>query len=791
MLTHYLKITLRNLWQNKSYSILNIVGLAIGITCAALIFLWVEDEVQYNNVHVKKDRLYFLKNNQQYDGSIRTYSSTPGLMGPAILQDIPGIVNTCRTSESLASALFTIGEKSMYASGKYADPSLFSMFTLPFVQGNARSAFAQLHSLVITEKTARNFFGDQQQVIGKTIRVNNKQDYVVTGVLKDLPANSSIQFDWVAPFEIYFQQSPWLKEWGNNSLSTYVELQEGVDPAAINKQLHNYIQKKEPRSGSQVFLFNMNNWRLYNQFDNGLPTGSGRIEYVHMFSIIAWIILFIACINFMNLATARSEKRAKEVGVRKVLGAEKKGLVLQYISEAVFMALLAAVGSVVLVSLTLPAFNFLVEKELVIGLNDPLHIAALLMIALICGLVAGSYPSLYLSAFKPVSVLKGLMIKTGSAAMIRKGLVVLQFTISIVLIISTIVIYQQIQHARNRQLGFDRQNLVEMDVQGEMANHFSAIKHDLLNTGLVENVSMTDHSTLYDGNNTGAFSWKGKDPGKEILISYRTVTPEYLSTAGMQLLEGRDFHENAATDSLNVIITESLAKLMGFETVVGQVLDAKNWGYKDVTVVGVVKDYVYGYMYGKPDPVIFFCLPNYATTVMYLRIKDPAKTEQALSKMEEVMKHRNPGYPFNYRFVDDQFNALFGNEMLISRLSRTFATLAIIISCLGLFGLAAYTAERRTKEIGIRKVLGASVAGITTLLSKDFLKLIAVAAIIAFPIAWWAMYHWLQGYPYRTTINWWVFIVAGILALLIALITISFQSVKAAMMNPVRSLRTE
>jgi putative ABC transport system permease protein len=791
MIKSFFKTTIRNLWKNKTNSFLNIFGLAIGIACAGLIFLWVENELGYDNFNTKKDRLYYTKMNQNYDKGIFTHGSTPGLLGPMIQSEMPGVANTCRTIEGQTYPLFSAGDKSFYAGGKYTEASIFSMFTLPFVQGSAKTAFTQLHSLVITETTVKKFFGNEKNVIGKTIRMDNTQDYVITGVVKDIPENSSLRFEWLAPFEVFAKTSPWLTGWGNFGISTYVELKPGADLAAINKQLYSAIVKREPTSIGHPFLFNMNDWHLRGNFVNGKQAG-GQIEYVHLFSVIAWIILFIACINFMNLSTARSEKRAREVGVRKVMGAQKKDLIAQFIGEALFMSLLAAMLAIIIMTLTLPAFNGLVRENLSIGFGNPRHIGAALIIVAICGFVAGSYPSLYLSSFNPVFVLKGIKLKTGGAVIIRKGLVVVQFTVSIVLIIGTIIIYQQIQHVKGRNLGFNKDNLIEMNVQGDMLKHYPSIRQELMNTGIVENVALTDHSTIYDGNNTGGIKWPGQDPNAQILISVRAVSPEFVSTSGMDLLEGRDFHSNAASDSLNLIITESLAKLMGKGSAIGKTIqsNAETQEYTNYTVVGVVKDYVYGNMYGKPDPVIFYCLPQYATN-LYLRIKSNSNTEKDIAQIGAVMKKDNPAYPFDYKFVDEQFNNMFQNEMLISKLSRVFATLAIIISCLGLFGLAAYTAERRTKEIGIRKVLGASVTGITTLLSKDFLELIIISALIAFPIAWWAMNGWLQGYPYRIAISWWVFVIAGLLSVLIAVATISFQSIKAALMNPVQSLRAE
>jgi putative ABC transport system permease protein len=791
MIKNFIKTAFRSLTKNKAYSFLNIFGLAIGIAIAALIFLWVEDEVNYDAVNVKKDRLYIAYENQKYDTYVFTEGSTPGVMGPAMQAELPGIANVCRTSEGTTSLLFAQGDKSVFASGKYVEASIFKMFTLPFVQGNANSAFSQVHSLVITEKTAKKFFGNEANVIGKTIRVDNKQDYVVSGVIKDIPANSSMQFEWLMPFKIYWDQSPWLRSWGNNSLSTYVELKPGVNVETVNKQLYSYIQKREKGSLGHVFLFAMKDWHLYDDFKEGKMTGGGQIEYVHLFTVIAWIILFIACINFMNLATARSEKRAREVGVRKVLGAGKRSLIAQFIGEAIFMSLIAAVFAVLVVLVVLPAFNTLVQKQLTIDFSNPYHIVALLLITLVCGLIAGSYPSLYLSSFNPVSVLKGIKLKDSLASYIRKGLVVVQFTASIILIISTILVYQQIQHVKSRQLGFNRDNLVEMDLQGKMAASYNPIKQDLLNTGLIQSVALADHAIIYGGNNTSGLTWEGKPAGSQVLISQRYITPEFIETAGMKVLEGRNITVTDTGKPIRTLITRSMEKLMGKGSAVGKKLRGDGGDTTSATVIGVVNDYVYGNMYGKADPVMFYSVAPKDASLMYVRIKPTDNTEKVLAAIQGVMKKDNPAYPFDYRFVDDQFNRMFQSEMLVSKLSRVFASLAIIISCLGLFGLAAYTAERRTKEIGIRKVLGASVTSVTTLLSKDFLILVIISCAIAFPVAYWEMDLWLKTYQYHIDMQWWVFASAGVTAVIIALVTISFQSIKAALANPVKSLRSE
>jgi putative ABC transport system permease protein len=534
----------------------------------------------------------------------------------------------------------------------------------------------------------------------------------------------------------------------------------------------------------------MKDWHLRFDFENGKPTGRGRIQYVHMFSLIAWIILFLACINFMNLATARSEKRAKEVGVRKVLGSGRGKLIAQFISEALFLSFLSVIVGVLIMLISLPFFNILAQKQLALNLLDPVHLLSLLGITVVCGLVAGSYPSLYLTSFNPVFVLKGIKMKSGSAALIRKGLVVMQFSVSIVLIICTVIIFQQIEHARNRELGYDKNNLISMDVQGDMGKKFNAIKQDLLNTGLVEKAALSDHETIYGGNNSDHYSWEGKDPNVTNIVSQRNVSPELLSTSGIHIVLGRDFYPDPELDSNNIIITESLAKIMNKPNPIGAVIRADNDRY---TVIGMVRDFVYGNVFGTtPDPLIFFCNPHYEyENVMYVRLKKQVNNEKAVAEIGSVMKKDNPLYPFQYRFVDDQFNQLFLSEMLVSKLSRVFALLAICISCLGLFGLAAFTAERRTKEIGIRKVLGAGVIGLAGLLSGEFLKLISISSLLAFPFAWYAMHSWLQNYAYHITISWWVFVVAGAASILIALITISFQTIRAAVVNPITSLRSE
>lgn len=785
MIKNYLKTTLRNLWRNKGYSFLNIAGLAIGITCAALIFLWVESEYHFDSNHLKKDRLYRILENQTYNGKTDMYSSTPGPLAPSLIKDRPEIANACRIRPNMLR-LFGKGEKAVLGNGMYADSSLFSMFTLPFVQGSAATAFVQANGLVITETTAKKLFGNSGNVVGRVLPCDDQQNYVVTGVIKDLSPNSTLQFDWVGAYGQYYAQNNWLDSWGANALDTYVELKPGVTVASLNKALWSYIQQKQPNLDTKIFLHSLGDLHLRDHFENGKPAG-GKIQYVHLFTVIAWIILIIACINFMNLATARSEKRAREVGVRKVLGAAKRMLVYQFIGEALAMAFIAMLMAVGLISLLLPVFNLLVEKQLEADWFNPLHAGALLAIGIICGLVAGSYPSFYLSSFNPIFVFKGMKMKDSSAAFIRKGLVVLQFTVSIVLIISTIIVYRQVEYVKNRALGYDKNNIVLATANKELIGNFAAIKQDLLNTDVVENAALSDYEIIYGGNNGSGFEWDGKEPMKDPLVSTRNIGPGFIQTMSMKILAGRDFQANGLADSNNVIINESFAAEMGKKQPVGQIIRKDNSVY---TIIGVVKNFVFQDMYGTPGAILFYCYPP-STNMLYIKLKPGLDLPAALAKLKAVMQKDNPAYPFDHRFLDDHFNEFFKSETLMGKLSRIFAALAIIISCLGLFGLATYTAERRVREIGVRKVLGASVTDITTLLSADFLKLVALAAFIAFPLAWLAMHQWLLQYAYRISIGWSVFVVAGVLATLVALLTVGFQAVKAALANPVKSLRSE
>ena len=791
MFRNYFKTTFRSLWKNKGYSFLNIFGLAIGIACAALIFLWVENELTWNHYFRNRDNLYIVKNKQTYDGTTFTFDATPGPLAGSMKAEIPGIKSTTRSTWG-NSELFSLGDKAIYESGNYVDSPFLKMFQLQFIEGNPNTAFNQLYSLVISEKMAKKFF-QSTDVVGKNLKMNNHRDYVITGVIKDLPENVSFIFDWLAPFKIYLDQNDWLQSWGNNGIVTYVETEPNANIISLNKKMHGYVQTKQSETNAKLSIYPMNRWRMYNSFDPNGKEREGQLKYVNLFSLIAWIILIIACINFMNLSTARSEQRAREVGVRKVLGAGKNKLISQFIGEALFMSFLSTFLAVLIIFLFLPAFNTLVEKHLSLDIFNPLHFGGLFLIALLCGLIAGSYPAFYLSSFNPIKVLKGLKFQSGgSAGFIRKGLVVIQFAISIILIISTIIIYRQIQHVKARDLGYNRNGLIYTTLTGKMKENFGVIKNDLMQTGLVQNATLSSQSVLQLGSNTGDFTWPGKDPNKQLLISIDNVSPEFIATTGMQMKAGRDFYQDMKTDSNNVIINESLAKSIGNKNIIGSIIQRHNEKGElyNMTIVGVIKDFIYNNMYAPASPLILFSDTSYVN-YLTIRLKQTADIKPALAKIESVVKNDNPGYPVEFNFVDTDFNQIFKTETLTGELASVFAILAIFISCLGLFGLAAYTAERRTKEIGIRKVLGASAKGLAGLLSKDFLKLVAISCIIAFPVAWWMMHNWLETYEYRIKIDWIIFFIAGLLAISIALLTVSFQAIKAAMANPVNSLRSE
>ena len=773
----------RSIRRHGAYSLLNICGLAVGIACAILILLWVEDELDFDHQFTQNSLLYEVMDNQTYSGVTNTFQSTPVLLAPALRSEIPGLQHTTATTWDNRS-LFSLGSKSIYEHGIYVDTGYFSMFGSPFIQGDSAQAFDQLHSLVISKKMALKFFGTVR-VLGRELRVDNQQEYIITGVMKDYPRNSSFRPDWLMPMQIYREKNPWLLNWGNNGIKTYVKLDPRADVTQINKMIYRFIEAKDSSAKARLFLFPMDRWHLYGHFENGKQAG-GDIKYVRLITLIAWIILLLACINFMNLATARSGLRTREVGIRKTLGSGKAQLVTRFIAESMMMTFISILLAIFLVWITLPAFNMMVDRHLSLHVFRFAHLAGLFALWIVCGLVSGSYPAFYLSSFNPVRALRGINDKN-SAGFIRRSLVVLQFTVSAILIICTVIIFQQVQHVRQRNLGYQRRNLIYIPIRQSIIRHFSAVREELLATGYAQHVASSNQIIFNIDSNGGGFSWPGKSTGKDILISQEWVSPGFLGTIGIKLQTGRDFIRDAGYDSTDIIINASLASLMGRDGRIGTIVTR---GTQHFRIIGIIQNFIYNNMYSSADPLIFFCNPAF-TSYLYVRLNPGKDLSKAISSIGSVIRANSPAYPFEYYFADTEFDKLFKTETLIGKLAALFTGLAVFISCLGLFGLAAFTAERRTREIGIRKVLGATLSGITGLLSGEFLRLTVLSCVIAFPVSAWIMHRWLLDYAYRVRLHWWVFAAAGLAIILITLMTVSFQALKAAVANPVNSLRRE
>jgi len=793
MFKNYILTTFRSLRNKPTYSLLNITGLALGIACATLIFLWVEDELTWDHEVANRNQIYWTRLNMPYNGKITSYDGVPGPLAPEAIKTIPGIRYAIRVTNG-ERQLFTIGDKVLYENGTFADSSYFDLLRIPFLKGSRVGCLRLKHSIVLTQSTARKFFGDAEP-IGKTLRMNNTINYTVTGVVADFPNNRTLQFNWLAAWDDYTDVQQWLTNWGSFGRPAIFELEPGANPDIVAQKLTALIRSRDKTfAKTDMLLWSMNDWHLYDNYTNGKPDG-GAIKFVKLFSLIASIILLIACINFMNLSTARAGQRAREVGVRKTLGALKRSLISRFISESLLLSFFSVALAIVLVYLTLPLFNDLVARELVFHPLAPAHLAGLLAIGLSCGLLSGSYPAFYLSSFNPIAVLKGLKLRTkGSAGFIRRTLVTTQFVVSVALIICTVIIYQQVQHIKDRDLGFEKQNLLYLDVQGKMAEHYDAIRDHLMASGALDNValSLSPPLQMWSGTDNQHLVWEGDDLNSTEFINQELVSPGYIATMGLKIKEGHDFYPNAKVDSNSILINESLATLMGKAGKVGNRVTTGQ-GSTPLTIVGIVRNFVFNDMYGKPTPLVMVCDPKNFTYChsLDMRLKPGANASAAIAKITAVIKADNPGYPVEVKFADSEFNQRFTDETRIGKLAGLFAILAISISCLGLFGLAAYTAEQRTKELGIRKVLGASVPGLAGLLSREFLALVTLSCLIAFPLAWWAMDSWLGNYAYRTAIHWWVFATAGLGALTIALLTVSFQALKAALANPVKTLRSE
>ncbi|HEU5168429.1 MAG TPA: ABC transporter permease [Chitinophagaceae bacterium] len=794
MIKNYFKIAWRNLVKSKGYSAINIGGLAVGMAVAMMIGLWVYDELTFDKYHKNYDRIAQVMQHANFNGKVETQIANPALMGPELRSKFGSDFKYVVQSSWTGGHLLSVGNKNFTKVGIFFEPDAPEMLTLKMLKGT-RAGLKDPYSIMLSASAAEAIFG-KDDPINKTIKFDRNYDVKVTGVYDDLPDNTSFrEIKIMMPWELWLIQNPWAKQmdepWGSNFSQTFVQIadnahMEKVSAKIKNAKLNN-VSKEEAKYEWVVFLQPMRKWNLYNEFKNGKNVG-GNIQYVWLFGIIGIFVLMLACINFMNLTTARSEKRAKEVGIRKTVGSDRWQLIRQFFAESYLVVLLAFAFSLILVFLLLPMFNEVAGKKIEIPWQTPVFWLFSLVFILITGLLSGSYPALYLSSFQPLKVLKGTFRVGKFASIPRKILVVTQFTVSVMLIIGTVVVYQQIQHAKNRPIGYTRNGLIRMGMEQEIRDHYDAIRSELKNSRAIEEMAASNSPLTQVWNTNGGFEWEGKDPNMAVDFPNNTVSYEFGKTVNWKIKQGRDFSRDFATDSAAFIINESLVKFLGFDNPVGKVL---KWNGEPFTIIGVVNDIMQESPFYPIRPTLYHTSGYDNMFNLVLKLNPQQNAKQSLSIIEQVWKKYTPNVPFDYKFVDEEFGNKFRAEERIGKLASYFAVLAIFISCLGLFGMASFVAEQRTKEIGIRKVLGAGVVNLWRLLSIEFFVLVLVSCIIAAPIAWYYLHNWLTNYDYRIEIKWQVFVLAALAALIITLLTVSFQAIKAAIANPVKSLRTE
>ncbi|HEY1055733.1 MAG TPA: FtsX-like permease family protein [Emticicia sp.] len=806
MLFNYFKIAFRNLAKNKVYSFINIGGLAVGMSVAILIGLWIYDELSYNKSH----------KNYESIAQIRNISTDPNTgitrSGPALQFPLgTALKNNYKHYFKHVLQAFWVGDYTLSSvndkypkRGEFIDGDVIDMLSLKMIKGSAAS-LNDPHSIILSRSTAEGIFG-KEDPINKNLKIDNRMDVVVSGVYEDLPKNnrfSEIQF--FSPWALWVSSNDWVKanenEWNNSSFNVYVQLHPNVSVEQANAGLKGFYDKNAPKEIANdwrkyspgIFLYPMKQWHLYSEFKDGKIVG-GRITFVWLFGIVGIFVLLLACINFMNLSTARSEKRAKEVGIRKAIGSVRVQLIQQFLSESFLVVLFAFVLAIGFVLTALPWFNNLADKDMSVPFKNPVFWAISIGFIVFTSALAGMYPAFYLSSFQPVKVLKGTFKLGRFASLPRKVLVVVQFTVSVVLIVGTIVVYQQIQHARNRPVGYNREGLIKVSLNDpNYKGKQDVIKSQLIGTGMVENMALSSSPLTEIWSNAGGYNWKGKDPELASDFAVINVTHDFGKLIDWKIKEGRDFSRTFATDSNAIVINETAAKYLGLKNPVGEFVTNQDEGAsKSWQIIGVVKDLVMQSPYEPVKRSFYFLDPKYVdVNQMIIKMKPNVSASEALPKIEAVFKEIVPSALFDYKFVDQEYGNKFNQEERIGKLASFFALLAIFISCLGLFGLASFVAEQRTKEIGIRKVLGASVTSLWQMLSKDFVMLVIISCLLAAPIANYFMSQWLTKYDYHTEISWWVFVVTGFGALGITLLTVSYQAIKAALMNPIKSLKTE
>lgn len=773
MIRNYLKVALRVIKKHKGYSFINITGLAVGIACCVLILLWVQDELSFDTFHENYKELYRINLNIEGQWT----DSSPWALAPILKREYPEVL--LATRYRFNTLLVTHAEKSFYEQSAFVDPDFFEMFTFPLVEGDPKNPFPTLNSVVITERTAIKYFG-REDPIGKTLTISDRTKFSVAGVVEDVPSNSSLEFDLAASVKIFGEET--LSSWALES-GSFIMLQKNASPHLLQEKIMSITMEYDKRTNKTVTT-HINPLSRMHLYSLG---GGGSITYIYIFSTIAVFILLIACINFMNLSTARGSTRAKEVGMRKVVGARRSHVIKQFFGESLLFSSIALVVAVVLVYIFLPGFNTLAQKDIKLDLGgNPLIPLGLLGITLLTGLVSGSYPAIFLSAFHPVKVIKGAFSSSAAAPLLRKSLVIIQFTIAVVLIAGTLTMAKQLHFIRNKELGFNRKHVLSLPMNPGLRESYASFKNELLQHSSISHVTSATSRPTQVGNINPVY-WEGRSPEQYEVIRFVACDYDYLKTFEMEIVDGRDFSRDYPTDRQNYIVNQEAVKFMGLKDPVGKIFSI--WEYEG-QILGVVKNFHSRSLHDTIEPLVITLNQTWGPNYVFIRIR-PENIPQTLNEIEKTWKKFAPHYPFNYQFLDEVFEQQYRTDQRTGTVFKYFTILAIFISCLGIFGLAAFTAEQRTKEIGIRKVLGASDTGIISLVSKEFVILLTLANALAWPIAFLLMDRMLEGYAYRTDITAWIFLAAGVLAYIIALLTVSYQAFKAARTDPARALRYE
>ena len=784
MWINYLKVAFRSLLKNGFYSFINIFGLAIGLACCLLIMLYVQHQLSFNRFHEEADRLYRVVEDQHYShGEIMSVEATPGPLAPALKAEIPQVENATRASWYRSQNFFVKGQ-AFEAEGHYVDPAFLEMFTIEFLSGQKEAALKDVSSVAISDELAIKLFGTTA-VIGESISVENEQEVIVTAVYKGMPDNSSLQFDFLLPYELFLRSNDWLESWGNNGIRTYVMLHENADPALAKAAVKNFLVEREAQDNTLLYLQPIKDMHLYSKFTEGKNV-SGRIILVRLFTGIAIFLLIIACINFMNLSTARSGRRSREVGVRKAIGAFKNQLVTQFLSESFLISFIAALLAILLAQLAMPVFNSLTGFQLSIPFTDAPFMLLFCLLVLLTGFLAGSYPAFLLSSFNTIEILKGKMSPGRGSILFRKGLVIFQFFISIVLIVGTLVVGRQIEYMKNKELGLSVDNVLLLPMNNELKSQFEAFQVELNSHSSVEAVSAASQVPFQIGNNSADVKWPGKTAEDNILFQKLQTDAWFMDAFKVKLLEGRNFHKGTMADTSNFILNEKAVALMRLENPVGTEIEA--YGHKG-KVVGVVEDFHTSSVEKSMDPLIIALSPE-GRYHAFIKLQEPP-VPASMEKVEAIYRKYSPSFPFQYTLLKDHYQNMYKMETLIGKLTNYFSLLAIAISCLGLLGLAAFSTEQRRKEIGVRKVMGASVGEIVLMLSAGFSKWVGVAFVLAAPLSWWLMELFLSNYAYRIEVGITTIFTAGAIALVLALLTVSYLSFKAARLNPALTLKED